>query len=848
MKKKSAATKRFLESIDPTLRAFNRLDENVSELHRRFEAGLIPEAQFKGTLALLEQERTELYALSEAAEKAGHKMASGFSTHELAAKKAGISVGQYTMALRTLPMQMTDIVTQLAGGQNPLLILIQQGGQVRDSFGGIRPALGAVAGMLNPVTLGIGALAAAGGVLAYNLWKDHEATAAFSQGLAKSGNYAGESRQSLAALSQELAGFNWVSRDVANTAVATAAGFRLTESQLRSVADAAIATSHSTGDAVDKLVEKFAGMADSPVKALKTLGDSYSFLTPEIVNQVFELDRQGHQAAALKVITDELAKSQRQMGQDAPVWSAQVSSGYEAIAGAAGDAARAQRAAQTKALSDTAASQAGMDDYLNAAIKREAAHTAEERRQFLDEEKQFEDHAATRKRYIDDAARLLKYHVINQAEYAKRVSDINDKYKDPKTPAYHDDEATKRLATLKEQAEVLREQSETLKGTLSLDDRLTESDKKLAAFRAEIAGLTGKKLTAEQRSLLLHQGEIDTQLRLNAAQEKENLIIQAASKLMAEQRGLRLSTDKLKTQTDTDVAGVTLSQKEREHQEKIQSIRDSFAAKQMQLEDDKAQYTKDQYREQTEFLRQQMQEQIDTVNKGEQAKAAAQQDFLGGAMAGMQDWANNQMDLADRARQATAGLFDNMSQSVINFALTGKLNFRSFTAEILKDIARIAMQAAISKAVSAILGSFGGGGEGSTPSGAYDAAAANVSFNALGGVFRSASLGAFSGQVVARPTLFAFAHGAGLMGEAGPEGIFPLRRGADGKLGVVAQMAGAGAPVFAPQYHIAIQNDGQNGQIGPQALQAVYDVGQRAAADYIRNQQRSGGSLGGGRV
>jgi lambda family phage tail tape measure protein len=212
----------------------------------------------------------------------------------------------------------------------------------------------------------------------------------------------------------------------------------------------------------------------------------------------------------------------------------------------------------------------------------------------------------------------------------------------------------------------------------------------------------------------------------------------------------------------------------------------------------------------------------------------------------MQDWVDTQSNLADRARQATVGMFDSMSGAVANFAVTGKMNFRSFTVDVLKDIAKIATEVAISKAVSAILSSFGGGSAGgTTPGGAYNNAAANLSFNALGGAYSSPSLSAFSGSVVSHPTLFAFAHGAGLMGEAGEEGIFPLRRGADGKLGVVAAMAGSGGGAFSPQYNIAIQNDGSNGQIGPQALKAVYDLGRRAAADFFQEQRRAGGALGG---
>ena len=65
-------------------------------------------------------------------------------------------------------------------------------------------------------------------------------------------------------------------------------------------------------------------------------------------------------------------------------------------------------------------------------------------------------------------------------------------------------------------------------------------------------------------------------------------------------------------------------------------------------------------------------------------------------------------------------------------------------------------------------------------------------FNAKGGVYDSPSLSAFSGQIVNSPTMFKFAAGAGVMGEAGPEAILPLSRGADGKLGV---KAGGASPI-----------------------------------------------------
>ncbi|EAA1278286.1 phage tail tape measure protein, partial [Salmonella enterica subsp. enterica serovar Typhimurium] len=158
--------------------------------------------------------------------------------------------------------------------------------------------------------------------------------------------------------------------------------------------------------------------------------------------------------------------------------------------------------------------------------------------------------------------------------------------------------------------------------------------------------------------------------------------------------------------------------------------------------------------------------------------------------------------------------------------------------------AKMEARIAASKLLGSVLGMFvfGASAGGSTPSGAYSSAALSVIPNADGGVYRSAGLSQYSGSIVNRPTFFAFARGAAVMGEAGPEAILPLRRGTDGKLGVVAAGSG-GMAMFAPQYHIAISNTGP--ELTPQALKAVYDLGKKAAADFVQQQGRDGGRLSG---
>ncbi|EJD4258892.1 phage tail tape measure protein, partial [Escherichia coli] len=152
--------------IDLSLDAV-RFDEQMSRVRRHF-SGL--ETDARKTAGVVEQ---------------------NLSRQALAAQKAGISVGQYKAAMRTLPAQFTDIATQLAGGQNPWLILLQQGGQVKDSFGGMIPMFRGLAGAITLPMVGVTSLAVATGALAYAWYQGDSTLSAFNKTLVLSGNQSG---------------------------------------------------------------------------------------------------------------------------------------------------------------------------------------------------------------------------------------------------------------------------------------------------------------------------------------------------------------------------------------------------------------------------------------------------------------------------------------------------------------------------------------------------------------------------------------------------------------------------------------------------------------------------------
>jgi lambda family phage tail tape measure protein len=226
------------------------------------------------------------------------------------ASGAKVSAAQTAAAMRTLPAQFTDIATQLQGGASPLTVLLQQGGQIKDSFGsfggairGIGQAIGPL--LTNPLTLAAAAAIAVG--------------AAFVQGEAESnrlqrsliltGNAVGVTAGQLGEMAQRLdevggsRGQAAAALDVLVTQGGVAAG------ALEKVAGAAIALERAGGPAVEETAKAFASLARDPVNAALELNKSTNFLTASVFKQIKALQDQGKTADAARLAQEAYADS-----------------------------------------------------------------------------------------------------------------------------------------------------------------------------------------------------------------------------------------------------------------------------------------------------------------------------------------------------------------------------------------------------------------------------------------------------------------------------------------------------------------------------------------------------------
>lgn len=276
---------KLVGQIDPVVGAYGRLDKMEEQLRKHRAAGRLDKSDFDDYLKKLNDQRAAI------------------GKTDAVMTKGAMSVKAYNAALRGVPAQFTDIAVSLQGGQAPLTVFLQQGGQLKDMFGGIGPAAkalgGYVMGLVNPFT--VAAAAAAVLALAYKQGSD-EATA-YSTALAMTGNTAGTSASGLADMARQVAQSSGTVGKAAGVLAQLAGSTRIPVTAFESIAEAAIKFESATGVAADETVKNFDRIAKDPVGEILKLNESMNFLTATTYENIRSLQEQGKMQDAAAVAT-----------------------------------------------------------------------------------------------------------------------------------------------------------------------------------------------------------------------------------------------------------------------------------------------------------------------------------------------------------------------------------------------------------------------------------------------------------------------------------------------------------------------------------------------------------------
>lgn len=526
------ALRRLEAQIDPVGEAFRRLNEQQRQLDTAKTSGMLSPLAYDRLNSKLAESRDAL-------EKTQAQLG-----------KTGQSAAQTANAMRMIPAQMTDIIVGLSTGQSPFLVLMQQGGQLKDMFGGIGPAIkgvgGYVLGLINPVTLA----AAAVGVLGLAYYKGSQEQDEFYKSLTLGGNLVGKTSGQLVDMAARVSvAANTTTGAAASTLNQLVSSGKVVDDSLERVTTAIVKISDATGIATEKLVSDFNDIAADPVAAITKLNDQYHFLTLATYNQIKALQDEGNQQDAARVATDAYANAMQQRANDIHqnlgllesawdslgktakgAWDAMLNIGREQtltdkLATLNENIAEAQKGQkdggfwnsfsarftnlpemikQRDLLESVANLQGGVTK--GQAKAKEAEQQRIKTQQEADRvNQQYLSNADKRNKAIKQQSEFLKAGAITAEQYAKNVSRINEMYKDPKAPkqkAYTEDAATRLLDQINQQTAAMQSQ-------LDASDKLNSATQARVKFEQQIADLKSKtQLTADQKSILSRSDEI----------------------------------------------------------------------------------------------------------------------------------------------------------------------------------------------------------------------------------------------------------------------------------------------------------------------------------------------------
>lgn len=587
---------------------------------------------------------------------------------------SGLSAGQYSQAMRMLPAQITDVATSLAGGMPIWLVAIQQGGQIKDSFGGVANTFKVLLSFLNPVNVGIAATVGALGTLIYAVVKAKSEIAAaqkeVTETLGMTGDYADKLALNLRNISQAAG----------ETTAETAKTFITTKDSAEQAIEKLIDVGFSYDEARRK-VETYKGSsnftnlnADIEEHRLQVLGlkDAWSDAAEEVKNY-YTGAKEGKQSVALGGAIDPIMR----IIENAK--NLQKETNQARIEG-------------NKIVNDTINSI--NKEYL-ASNKIAAAEKA-----IVDAKKQAKIISQSGNDVaIKQANELVK---IREKEL-KQAQDAEAKRNKPKKTSTGaitkspTEQLDRELYTLKAQLVVMQQHA-------NINDKISNQRRALWATEAQITVLKDtqakRALTNDEKALLASQEKV-----LELAKQKAELGDQI------------LQQEQLNALNDQSLKFVM------QMNESTKALNDSRAMGNREAERaaERAKITSDYLKNGGGANDENLKKMIQAQDEYYAAEDAKRADWLAGAQNAFANYGDAATDMYSNVGSIATNALNGMSDMMTDFLMTGQANFADFAKSIISQIIKMITQMVIFNSISGMMG--GGGGfsfaKGSYATGGY---------------------------------------------------------------------------------------------------------------------------------
>lgn len=783
IKRQRQAFESVQSTIDPTAAKIKRLTAAAGELDKLWQKGVVPDEEFFNLSSMIESQIGKLERNKRALTEEGRAAIEESRNKEKAAKSgaaflasledqanaigktriellemkaaqlgvsaqaapfiqqlkaqekqmglAGLTAGQYSQAMRMLPAQITDVVTSLASGMPIWLVAIQQGGQIKDSFGGISNTFKVLMSYLTPARILIGGVVSTVAALAKAGYDAYDSQRTLQKALIMTGGYAGSSATEIKSLVDEIAGSAAVatSGQILEVATAVAKTGKFTKDELKTITKATADWVATTGESTEKVIGYFEKIAKDPIKGLAELNETFNFLDKGQLTYIATLEKTKGKIEAVEYATELFAKTMKdrsdeiaesatpleKMWIDIKQWASEAWEEVGIVTLTAGNMIadvvmgvvnqiRLILAQGDKMIADFLVSVGNKTSSLpvigswfqgvakeQAAVAKKSAKEISELEQRIAEiDGRLSNPAGYRKMVEEQGKFAGKSKEVKEA-VSKEAEALKDRNKEQKVTI---DQGTRLLDQYEQDLIALKTQLKVLKEHRDINDKISQQRKNLwntqARFQVLEKEAQRRQLTADERAELANKDKI-LALREQAAiigdqiTKQEQLIKreQDAAKFLREQAAA-IAKIQAKAQGKSD--------RQASRDAELEQIKSSWLNQGGSLED----------------------QELQAMLAKRQEYYAEEDSLRGNWLAGIKkSWAEygeTVNDINGQIENIGMSALSGLSDQLTEFLTTGKASFKDFASSIIGMIVKMIAQMVIFNTLSGLMPGGGGGG------------------------------------------------------------------------------------------------------------------------------------------
>lgn len=783
IKRQRQAFESVQSTIDPTAAKIKRLTAAAGELDKLWQKGVVPDEEFFNLRSMIESQIGKLERNKRALTEEGRAAIEESRNKEKAAKSgaaflasleeqanaigrtktellemkaaqlgvsaqaapfiqqlkaqekqmglAGLTAGQYSQAMRMLPAQITDVVTSLASGMPIWLVAIQQGGQIKDSFGGISNTFKVLMSYLTPARILIGGVVSTVAALAKAGYDAYDSQRTLQKALIMTGGYAGSSATEIKSLVDEIAGSSAVatSGQILEVATAVAKTGKFTKDELKTITKATADWVATTGESTEKVIGYFEKIAKDPIKGLAELNETFNFLDKGQLTYIATLEKTKGKIEAVEYATELFAKTMKdrsdeiaesatpleKMWIDIKQWASEAWEEVGIVTLTAGNMIadvvmgivnqiRLILAQGDKMVADflvsvgnKASALPGVGSWFQGIAKEQADVAKKSAKEIEELERQIAQidgrlsNPAGYRKMVEEQGKLAGKSKEVKEAVSKEAEALSGRNKEQKVSI---DQGTRLLDQYEQDLIALKTQLKVLKEHRDINDKISQQRKNLwntqARFQVLEKEAQRRQLTADERAELANKDKI-LALREQAAvigdqiTKQEQLIKreQDAAKFLREQAAA-IAKIQAKAQGKSD--------RQASRDAELEQIKSSWLNQGGSLED----------------------QELQAMLAKRQEYYAEEDSLRGNWLAGIKkSWAEygeTVNDINGQIENIGMSALSGLSDQLTEFLTTGKASFKDFASSIIGMIVKMIAQMVVFNTLSGLMPGGGGGG------------------------------------------------------------------------------------------------------------------------------------------